>query len=64
MDRSTLVAVTPVAHRESVQKFVYRCFFIHLGTPAFGSLVYSLLFVLVCFVPVFALYRKHLFIKL
>jgi predicted acyltransferase len=35
-----------------------------MGTPAIGSLIYSLLFVAVCFVPAWLLYRKRIFIKL
>ena len=61
---STAVAVTPVNSRESVQQFVYNNFFVHLATPAIGSLLYSLLFVAVCFLPVLVLYRKRLFLKL
>lgn len=32
-------------------------------SPAFAALLYSLLYVLVCFVPVLVLYRKRIFIK-
>lgn len=61
---STTVATTPATAQESVQQFVYNHFFVYLGSPASGSLLYSLLFVAICFVPVLVLYRKRVFLKL
>jgi predicted acyltransferase len=34
-----------------------------LINPSFGSLLYAIAFVLVCFIPVLLLYRKKIFIK-
>ena len=61
---SSAVAVFHVNAQQSFQQFVYFHYFIHLGTPAVGSLAYSLLFVAVCFVPALLLYRRRIFIKL
>jgi predicted acyltransferase len=61
---SSAVAVFKVNQTQSFQVYVYSHYFIHLGTPAIGSLIYSLLFVAVCYVPAWLLYRKRIFIKL
>ncbi len=37
--------------------------FAHVGTPAFGSLLYSLAIVGACFLPVWWMYRKRIFLK-
>jgi predicted acyltransferase len=47
-----------------LQQFIYQHWFFSLVNPSFGSLLYSLTFVLVCFVPVVLLYRKKIFIKI
>src|ERR1700678_3875838 len=39
-------------------------FFFPLINPSFGSLLYSISFVLVCFIPVVLMYRKKVFIKI
>ncbi len=44
------------------QQLVYSQFF-EKTPPAWGSLAFSALFVLVCFVPVWLMYRKKIFIK-
>jgi predicted acyltransferase len=46
-----------------LQEYLYR-FLPHLASPAFTSLLYSLLFVLVCALPVAYLYRHKIFVKL
>jgi predicted acyltransferase len=61
---SSAVAVFKVNKTQSFQEYVYSNYFLHLGTPAFGSLVYSILFVAVCFIPAWLLYRRHILIKL
>ena len=61
---SSAVAVFKVNQTQSFQVYVYSNYFIHLGTPAIGSLIYSLLFVAVCYIPAWLLYRKRIFIKL
>ncbi|HTV06679.1 MAG TPA: heparan-alpha-glucosaminide N-acetyltransferase domain-containing protein [Acidobacteriaceae bacterium] len=61
---SSAVADFHVNALQSIQQFVYQGFFEHLGTPAFGSLIYSAVFALVCWMPVWLLYRRHIVIKL
>jgi predicted acyltransferase len=48
----------------SLQAVIYQRFFFPLVNPSFGSLLYSISFVLVCFVPVWLMYRKKIFIKI
>jgi predicted acyltransferase len=61
---SSAVAVFHVNPRQSIQQFVYSGFFYHIGSPAFGSLVYSVVFAAICWVPAWLLYRRRIFIKL
>jgi len=61
---SSAVSVFKVGVTQSLQEYVYSNFFIHMINPAFGSLLYSLLFVMVCFIPHWLLYRNRIFIKL
>jgi predicted acyltransferase len=49
---------------ENLQQFLFHLLPRWLGSPPFVSLLYSMLFVLVCYLPVFALYRRKIFIKL
>jgi predicted acyltransferase len=51
-------------HAVNLQEAIYGKVFYFVGTPAFGSLVYSLLYVLVCMVPVAILHRKKIIIKI
>jgi predicted acyltransferase len=46
-----------------LQQFIYLKWFFPVINPSFGSLLYSIAFVLVCFIPVLLLYRKKIFIK-
>jgi predicted acyltransferase len=48
----------------SLQQWIYYHCFFPLINPSFGSLLYALTFVLVCFLPVVFLYRKKIFIKI
>jgi len=61
---SSAVSDFHVNAAQSFQQFVYSGFFYHIGTPAFGSLVYSILFAAVCWIPAWLLYRRRIFIKL
>jgi predicted acyltransferase len=58
------LSAIPVRHEETLQEWLFRSIPAGLGSPAFLSLVYSLLFVALCFVPVLMLYRRKIFIKL
>jgi predicted acyltransferase len=48
----------------SLQQWIYYHCFFPLINPSFGSLLYALTFVAVCFLPVVFLYRKKIFIKI
>ena len=61
---SSSVAVFHINPQQSFQEFVYSGFFYHIGSPAFGSLVYSIAFAAVCWLPAWLLYRQRIFIKL
>jgi predicted acyltransferase len=47
----------------NLQEWIYYHWFFPLINPSFGSLMYAITFVLVCFLPVLLLYRKKIFIK-
>jgi predicted acyltransferase len=47
----------------TVKDWIYDSFFKQLVNPSFGSLLYSLAFVAVCFVPNVFLYRRKIFLK-
>ena len=47
-----------------LQQYVYQHWFFPVINPSFGSLLYAIAFVLVCFLPVLLLYRKKIFIKI
>jgi predicted acyltransferase len=49
---------------ENLQQYLFSLLPRWLGPPPFVSMLYSILFVLACFLPVFALYRRKIFIKL
>jgi predicted acyltransferase len=48
----------------SLQQYLFRLMPHGLGPPAFVSLLYSVLFVIVCALPVMELYRRRIFVKL
>jgi predicted acyltransferase len=47
-----------------LQQYIYLHWFFPIINPSFGSLLYAIAFVLVCFVPVLLLYRRKIFIKI
>jgi predicted acyltransferase len=53
---------TYMGHKVSWQEFVYSHLFTNLP-PAWGSLVFSLLFVFLCFIPVWVLWKNKIFVK-
>ena len=61
--QSTLYAVR-VQGQSSLQRSLYLKFLPVFPSSPVASLVYSLCFVLVCWVPVYFLYRKKIFIKI
>ncbi|MGB8538561.1 MAG: heparan-alpha-glucosaminide N-acetyltransferase domain-containing protein [Acidobacteriaceae bacterium] len=48
----------------NLQEYIYQHWFFPIIDPSFGSLMYAIAFVLVCFVPVLWMYRKKIFIKI
>ena len=58
-----LYAITPAPH-QSLEQWIYSHIFQPIGTPAFASLLYSLAFVFVCWLPTYVLYRRKIFLKL
>lgn len=59
-----LLAAIPVDHRSNLQRWLFQLLPSWLGPPPFVSMIYSILFVAVCFLPVMELYRRRIFIKL
>ncbi|GGH09384.1 acyltransferase family protein [Silvibacterium dinghuense] len=54
----------PLRPGVSVVAGPYKAVLQAIGNPAFVSLLYSLLFVLVCWVPTYVLYRRKIFLKI
>jgi predicted acyltransferase len=48
----------------TLQQYIYQHWFFPIINPSFGSLMYAIAFVLVCFVPVLWMYRKKIFLKI
>jgi predicted acyltransferase len=48
----------------TLQQYIYQHWFFPIINPSFGSLMYAMAFVLVCFVPVLLMYRKKIFVKI
>jgi predicted acyltransferase len=48
----------------NLQQYLFHLLPRWLGSPPFISMLYSMLFVLVCYLPIFVLYRRKIFIKL
>jgi len=51
-------------HGQPVSRLIYAHVFADVGSPAMGSALYSLFFVLVCWAPMALLYRRGVFFKL
>lgn len=61
--QSTLTAIH--LHNDlSVQRWLYLKALALLPFPAFASLLYSICFVAVCYIPIAILYRKHIFLRI
>ena len=61
---SIVIGSIHVAKSETLQQWLYRLLPTALGPDALRSLIWSVLFDAACFLPVWALYRKKIFIKL
>jgi predicted acyltransferase len=58
------LAAVPVRSGENLQQLLYRLLPSWLGPPPLVSMLYSILFVGVCYLPVWELYRRRIFVKL
>jgi predicted acyltransferase len=54
----------PMRHVKNLQRFLFALLPRSFAPPPFVSLVYSILFVAVCFLPVWVMYRRRIFLKL
>ncbi len=61
---SSAAAVFRANSLESIQQYVYWNGFASIGSHAVGSLVYSICFMVVCWIPAAVLYQKKIFIKI
>ncbi len=58
-----LLFLVPV-HGMPLSKWLYTHWFAGVGSPAFGSLLFALFFVALCWLPMALLYRRGIFLKL
>jgi predicted acyltransferase len=64
---SIVVDIIPVGsngHMIGLKGFIYAKVFVPIGNPPLSSLLYSLSYLLVCFVPCLLLFRRRIFIKI
>ncbi|MFT4112128.1 acyltransferase family protein [Silvibacterium sp.] len=54
----------PLRPGVTITAIPYRAVLNAIGNPAFVSLLYSLAFVLVCWIPTYILYRRRIFLKI
>lgn len=57
-------AIIPIRSGENLQQLLFHLLPTWLGPPSFVSMLYSMLFVGVCYLPVWWLYRCRIFVKL
>ena len=50
-------------HLVSLQEYIYRALFGAISPREFGSLIYAVLFACLCWLPIYAMYRKRIFLK-
>ncbi len=61
---AVLLAAIPVGHGSNLQRLLFGLLPQGIGSPPFVSMVYSILFVGVCYLPIWELYRRRIFVKL
>ncbi len=59
----SLVRFTSDGHRDDALSFVYMHVFYPIGDPGWRALAFSISYTAVCFLPVWALYRRKVFVK-
>ena len=57
------IVFTENEHLESIQPFLFHHIFAHIPDPGWAAFAYSVSFTAVCFIPVWVLYRKKIFVK-
>ncbi|HVN94338.1 MAG TPA: heparan-alpha-glucosaminide N-acetyltransferase domain-containing protein [Terracidiphilus sp.] len=58
-----LLPFTANGHRYDAFSYIYDHIFAHIGNPGSRALAYSLFYATICFLPVWALYRRKIFVK-
>ncbi len=58
-----LFRFTASGHRDDALSYLYDHLFVPIGDPGWRALAYSVFYAMVCFLPVWALYRRKIFIK-
>lgn len=58
-----VLGAIPAGHGLSLQQRLFALIPLWLGSAAMRSLVYSMLYVFVCYLPIAALYRRRIFLK-
>jgi predicted acyltransferase len=58
-----VVSVSSGTHRESLDGLIFRHSFAHIPDRGWAAFAYSASFAIVCFIPVWILYRKKIFVK-
>lgn len=61
---SVIYHITIAGKRMTWHGYVYSHFFINLASPKNASLLFALFFVILCFLPLWVLYWRRIFIKL
>jgi predicted acyltransferase len=59
----SLIPVTSSGRRTDPLAFVYAHVFVHIADPGWRALAYSVSYTILCFLPVWALYRRKIFVK-
>jgi predicted acyltransferase len=57
------LAFTSKDHLEPIQPFLFHHTFAHIPDPGWAAFAYSVSFTAVCFIPVWILFRKKIFVK-
>ena len=58
------IHVYPGGRRTSLHGYVYSHFFATLAQPKNASVLFAIFFVMVCYLPIYLLYRRRIFIRL
>jgi hypothetical protein len=58
-----LVRFTSGGHRTNALSYIYELVFSPIGDPGWRAFAYSVSYTAVCFIPVWVLYRRKIFVK-